>query len=225
MADNFGTIPGANTGGTNMAVPTTGSNSTAPAVGGQTNPFLPAPVSGAQTPGLMNTTSNASPTAPGDLGGLNPFNTLGGSTSWVKQNDFIKAMRKSGFSAGDAGLLYSFLQSGAGFNPQVAQALINANKPGIERGQANILEQFSSQGLRGGSPAAVAMGDFMSQVDLNEQQIFAQLYEQSVQNYLSVLMGGKGKPPASTMENILMGTEAIKNLSQAASAGASAADH
>jgi hypothetical protein len=90
--------------------------------------------------------------------------------------------------------LAAFIANGAGYNPQVAQSLLAALQPGIERGQANIMEQFGAEGLGSSSAAAIGLGDFMSQATLDEGQILSNLYEQSVQNYMQVLLSGKEQP-------------------------------
>jgi len=102
-----------------------------------------------------------------------------------------KALKQAGYPGGVAALLTEFLQSGAGFNPKVAQALIDAMGPSIMRGEENIMEQFSALGSRFGSPASIGMGDYLSQVNLNIGQIFAQMYEQATSNYLDILTGAK----------------------------------
>jgi hypothetical protein len=167
--------------------------------------MLPQFPGGASTPPISSSINNAAP-APGGLANSNVASMLGMggvNGSWApNQNDFIKAMHKAGFSAGDAALLFNFLQSGAGYNPQVAQALIASMQPGVQRKEADILEQFGNMGLRGSSSAQLAMGDFLAQEQLNEGQIFAQMYEQSVQNYMNVLLAGKGPAPKSLWDNI-----------------------
>lgn len=214
-------MPGSNFGGTNVGAPLPAPGGTPSTPMGTTpSPFLPTPPTGQQVPG-MTSTMNTDPTSL--LAGINPSQLWGlGAGDPNAAHNFVKAMRKAGFSSGVAGQLWNFINTGAGFNPAVAQALIAALGPGIERGEANIEEQFSAKGLREGSPAAIALGDFFGQVNLNEGQIFAQLYEQSVQNYMNVLLAGKGPAPASTVKNILDVTQAIKNLADAASAGATA---
>lgn len=138
--------------------------------------------------------------------------------NWVpNQKDFIKAMKKAGYSAGVAGMLYNFIQSGAGFNPAVAEALIAAQQPGVEAGRNDILEQFGSRGLRGGSPAALGLSDYLAGVQLNQGQIWAGLYQQSVQNYMNVLMGGKGSH-TSTFDQILKALNTSANLATSAAA-------
>lgn len=197
-------MPGANIGGSSVAVPPVpytsyGSNS----IGGGTNPFLPVPATG-QSVTPMTQPSTSSPTtgtppvtpttgATAGLGGQNPYNLLGGSNY---PGGLTNALRQTGLPGDIANLLAGFLQSGAGFNPQVAEALINAMGPSIERGTENISEQFSAMGNRFGSPAAIGLGDFQSQVNLNIGEIFSQLYEQSVTDYLGVLMGAGKKAPS-----------------------------
>jgi hypothetical protein len=192
-------MPGANYSGSSVAVPQSpivpgGGN---PALGGATSPFLPTVPSGtgsfpmtASSGALPSTTSTGSGTG---LGGANSYSGLWGSTQSLA--GLIKGLEKSGLTGGVASVLAQFLQSGAGFNPQVAQALINAMGPQVERGQESIIEQFSAMGTRFGSPAATGLADYQAEVNLNMDQIFSQLYEQSVQNYLEVLMGVGKKTP------------------------------
>jgi hypothetical protein len=202
-------MPGANISGNSVAVPPMPMSTGTPSVGGNTNPFLPQIASGQAMPpatshtGATPNTTGSTPTpgtgAPAPLatsgataglaGGGNNFGSTGSLQS------LIKGLEKSGLTGGVASALAQFMKSGAGFNPEVANALINAMGPSIERGTENIAEQFSAMGNRFGSPAAVGMGDFMSQVNLNIGEIFSQLYEQSVQNYLEVLMGAGKKSP------------------------------
>lgn len=195
-------IPGANPGGNQVAVPTS-AGASSPAVGGATNPLLPTYPSGQSVVSFPANTSGTTPTTFGS-----GFGGTGSGSGWPSfalgpEHDFQKAMLKAGFGFGVSGPLYQFLKSGAGFNPQVAQALINSMQPYVQRGEADILEQFSNMGLRNGSPAAIGMGDFLSQVNLNEQQVFAQMWEQAVQNYLSVLLSGKtGQPTASPLAGL-----------------------
>lgn len=222
MPDSFGMTgtPGANFGGTNVAVPTPASSNT-PAIGGGSNPFLPSPVPGQAVPGSTSPIMTATPF--GGSGGGNNLATMNPANLWGFGNgtnnplhDITKALQKAGFSAGIAGELANFLQSGAGFNPAVAQALIAAMQPGVQRKEADINEQFSAMGLRDGSPAAIAMGDFLSQEQLNEGKIWAELYEQSVQNYMNVLLAGKGNPPKGMFQNILDFMNASSNAAKAA---------
>ncbi len=166
-------------------------------------------------PGQMGSPGGAQggPAQGGGLGGFNLASMFGlGSGDPNAAHNFVKAMHKAGFSSGVAGQLWNFLQSGAGFNPQVAQAMIDAMQPQVKRGEADILEQFGSKGLGMSSAAAIGLGDYLSQVNLNEQAIFAQMIEQATQNYMQVLMGGKGNPPKGFFDNYLSWITAVGSL-------------
>lgn len=196
-------MPGANIGGSSVAVPPTPYSSYGSAsLGGGTNPFLPVPSTG-QSAVPLTTPSTATPTgAPAPvptsgptagLGGLNLYSgAFGGGQN---KQGIIKGLERTGMPGGIASLLAEFLMSGAGFNPEVANALIAAMGPSIERGTENIAEQFSVEGNRFGSPAATGIADYMSQVNLNIDEIFSKLYEDAVSNYLGVLMGAGKKAP------------------------------
>src|SRR5215831_6784075 len=79
------------------------------------------------------------------------------------------------------------LLSGQLFNPQVAAAYLNAQQPGIARGEASILGAFGDAGARFSSASALGLGDYESQVQLNQQQMLAQLYEHAQDQELSIL--------------------------------------
>jgi hypothetical protein len=127
----------------------------------------------------------------------------------VSEGSFLNAMSAAGYGSGVGQLLWNFLQSGAGFNPQALQALFASLQPQISRGTAQIQEQFGAEGLGSSSPAAIGMGDFLSQVNLNEGQIAAQMYEQSVQDYMSVLTGGKATPLPSGLGALIGGAGSL----------------
>lgn len=194
-------------------------NSTNAATGSSTvNPYLPQTVGQQQVPTYSNAMAQTTPTS--GAGDLNIFNQTGtntnGQPNWVpSEHDFVKAMRKAGFSAGDAALMYNFISSGAGFNMDVAQKLLQSMNPQIERGQANILEQFGAKGLRNSSTAAIGFGDYMGQIEATQQNIVAQMYEQSVQNYMQILLGGKGQYH-STFENLMTGLQTISGMASSA---------
>lgn len=94
-----------------------------------------------------------------------------------------------GHGVGDA--LQQFLNSGAGFNQNVVNAEMNAAMPIEARGIENIMNAMGGHGLAGSSSAAVGVGDFETQFNAQLENMFAQQYEQSVQNYLNVLLGVK----------------------------------
>ena len=160
-----------------------------------TGPGLFTPVAPAQQPapgfpanGVASSTNLAGfPPVGGGTSGLTSLGNIPGMTPQMSQ------------------LLLNFLQSGAGFNPQVAQAMINALQPQVQEGEENLIEQFSTGGQRNSSSAQVGLGDYLSQVNLNEQQIFAQMYEQSTQNYLEALGLGKTQPLPSGLGALIGG--------------------
>lgn len=75
------------------------------------------------------------------------------------------------------------------FNPSTAEAFINAMQPQVARGQASILNAFGAEGSRFGSAAALGLGDFQSQVNLNESQVLAQMWMQAQQEQLQLIEG------------------------------------
>jgi len=184
--------PGANFGGSQQAVPSPAGGST-PAVGGATNPFTPSVPGGASQPG------NSSPYNPGAANGLNVAQNSGLQTSGSiagqgAQNQFMYAMQQAGYGAGVAQQLWNFLQNGAGYNQQAVQAQWNALQPQMKQDQAQLAEQFGAEGLGNSSPAAYGMATLDSQYLAQFQGMMAQQYEQSVQNYMNVLLGGKFQP-------------------------------
>jgi hypothetical protein len=110
--------------------------------------------------------------------GLNSSNT-----SW-SQNLFNELGRAYGKGTGQ--LLGDVFADGL-FNPQVAAAMLNAQAPGIARGEAGIEGAFADAGARFSSASALGMGDFESQVQLNQQQTLAQMFEQAQGEQLSLL--------------------------------------
>ena len=188
-------MPGANMGGSSVAIPPVpGSTMGSPSIGGNTNPFIPMVPSGQQMPGSTNSLAmpaNTEGATPADTGmtGQDLAGNLAGSSNVPTGWNAVYHDLKKRYGAGMGGLLMQFLKSGAGFNPEAMKALFASMGPQIERGQESIMEQFSAMGNRFGSPAAVGIGDYMSQVNLNMEQIMAQMYEQSIQDYMSVLTG------------------------------------
>jgi hypothetical protein len=75
------------------------------------------------------------------------------------------------------------------FNPQVAAAYMNAMQPAYNQGIATQEQAFGAEGARFGSAAALGIGNFASQFDLNEQQTMATMYMQAQQEQLSLLEG------------------------------------
>jgi hypothetical protein len=218
----------ANPGGSNQAVPTAASNNT-PAIGGGTNPLVPQFPGGTSTPNISssinlanvpafpaNGTGTAAPgsTDASGAAGLDIFNLSGGrpqppggQSMQTFMSNLITGFKNAGIGSAQGALLANFLLNGAGFNPQVAQAMIAAMQPQVNRGEADIMEWLGSNGLSSSSSSAgIGLGDYLSQVQLNEGAIMSNLYEQSVQNYLSVLMGAKQTSHGPDLLSQVMGT-------------------
>lgn len=190
-------IPGANVSGSNVAVPGSPVGGIGPGVGSTQNPFMMSTAgTGQNMPafpanGYYGGSASAVP-----MTGQSVNNILGSGTNW---NDMQNTLGKI-YGSGPASAIISFLQSGAGYNPQVAQALIQQMQPQIEQGQQQIAEEFGNAGLRFGSPAALGMADYNSQVQGNIGAMMSNLYENSVQNYQNMLMGLMG-PEAQYQQN------------------------
>jgi hypothetical protein len=90
------------------------------------------------------------------------------------------------YGSGAGASIFDLLTNGT-FNPQVAAAFLNAMQPGIQRGESDILGAFGDSGSRFSSGASLGLGDYLSQVNLNEQSTLASLYEQSQNQELSLL--------------------------------------
>ena len=169
----YGNPTGANKGGmpgVNMTglPPATG---TIPMVGSPTN-TLPQGIQPA--PGAAAFPANGVPTGTGtDIAGLNSGFTSGmdpKNADYLK-NEFIRA-----YGGGTGQMLFDMMSKGM-FNPQVAQAMINAMQPSRARGLNDVQNSFGSMGARFSSAAALGVGDFESQFALNEQQVLAQLFQ------------------------------------------------
>jgi hypothetical protein len=96
---------------------------------------------------------------------------------------------RSSYGEGPAHEILNFLTSGAGFNQSAINNLFAAMQPQIERGTESLMNQFSTTGNRFGSGAQIGLGDYLSQVNLNEGQLETSMYEKSIGDYLNVLMG------------------------------------
>jgi len=141
---------------------------------------------------------------------LNPSSLFGGSSSLgvpgsgggfpglpqVNGHDLDKIYGKG---VGQA--IAQFLNSGAGFNQNVVRAEQNAAMPIEARGRENIMNAMGGHGLGTSSSAAIGLGDFETQFSSQLENLFAQQYEQSVSNYLNVLMGVKGDARANKAES------------------------
>lgn len=169
----------------------TSNNAPLPIPGGYGNP------TGANFGGFGSTAGQPFPTMPayggpaynaptfnaGNMGSLNS----GLGFQWGKgHGSDIYNRLGTAYGKGPGELLANILSGGL-YNPQVAAAFLNAQQPGIARGQANIEGAFGDAGARFSSAAAIGLGDYNSQVQLNQQQMLAQLYENAQQQELSLL--------------------------------------
>jgi hypothetical protein len=235
-------LPGRNPTGTSVAgdysiIPATGSSSGAnpfvtptnlPPTAPGGNPYDPSPVPtfGANSGGYSPT--NLAPTTSPTTGStaLQPLGTGPGLSGMTPKglNDMYHELNKT-YGEGTASAIMNFLSSGAGFNQDAVNNLLAALQPGIERGTESLMEQFSTSGNRFGSGAQIGLADYLSQVNLNEGQIEAQMYETSVNDYINTLMGVANRNSTrvanspSTMDTLL---QSLK-LGGAAAGGASAA--
>lgn len=149
-----------------------------------TSPSFPANTGGGFTSSGSNlfTGTGTSPSgSPLGISGVSPH-------EWDK---LLNSLSKT-YGEGFAHLILSFLQGGAGFNQQAINNLLASLQPGIERGKEDIMEQFSVMGNRFGSPAAIGLGDFLSRVNLQEGELITQMYEDSLNRFMDVMMGVSG---------------------------------
>lgn len=221
----MGMVPGATTPsnptGTNVNIgtgtSTTGSNPLLPSPGSATSaPTSTNPVAAgfpANTGGGYQTTSLTSPTPMPATNAAQAAGSPIGGMSTMSPTDISRlyGSLKKTYGDGAAHALLDFLTSGAGFNQSAINNLFASLQPGIERGEESLMTQFSASGNRFGSGAQIGLGDFESQVNLNEGQLETQMYEQSINDYLSVLMGTssaqattKANSP-STLDSVLGG--------------------
>jgi hypothetical protein len=80
-------------------------------------------------------------------------------------------------------VLFNYLSTGAGYNPQVAGALINQMQPLEARGRNKVLDAFGDEGLRFSSTAAIGLGDFESSFAADEAGVLAQEYDKAQDRY------------------------------------------
>lgn len=125
------------------------------------------PYAGAPNSGLMSLSTGITPTS-----------------STLQGNQLREYQRAYGKGTGQA--IFDMMQKGL-FNPQVAQAMLAAQQPGIQRGQADILNAFGRSGSRFSSAAALGLGDYNSQVQLNQGQLLAGMYQNAQSEQLNFL--------------------------------------
>jgi hypothetical protein len=221
-------VPGStpSSSGSNPLLPSPGTSSSAP---GSTNPLTAGfptssvPTFGANGPGPVSLTgppslpaTNAGQAAQSPIGGMSTMSP----TDISRMFDSLKKT----YGDGTAHAILDFLTSGAGFNQEAINNLFAAMQPQIERGTESLENQFSLTGNRFGSGAEIGTADYLSQVNLNEGQLETQMYEQAINNYMSVLMGTAGANAGriantpSTLDNVLSGLNLGGSVAGAASA-------
>ena len=171
-------------------------------------PAFPANTGGGYTSSLnlMPTgqpTTNVGAAAASPIGGMN----LMSSKDLSRMFDSLKKT----YGDGTAHAILDFLTTGAGFNQQSVSNLLASLQPGIQRGTESLMEQFSTLGNRFGSGAQIGLGDYLSQVNLNEGQLVSQMYQQAVQNYMDVLTG-TGSQVAQTRASSPTGLDSILQM-------------
>lgn len=216
--------------------PASGSNPLLPTVapnGVTQNPFTPvstAPTFGANAGPYASSTNLGTPLVPGTTNASQAASSPLSFLNTMSPKDLSRMFDglKKTYGDGMAHMILDFLTGGAGFNQQAISNLLASMQPGIERGEENLMEQFSATGNRFGSPAAIGLGDFESQVNLNEGELITQMYEQAVSNFMDVMMGTAdtgAKRIASSpsgLDSILQGIGLAGSGAQAASSAVSA---
>lgn len=111
------------------------------------------------------------------------FDSLGGGTQYSSN---IYNLLGKAYGQGTGQMLGNILTQGL-FNPTVANAMLAAMQPGINQGETNLMDQFGSEGARFGSAASIGLGNYLSQADLNENEVLAQMYENAQNEQIGVL--------------------------------------
>jgi hypothetical protein len=128
------------------------------------------------------------------------------------------ALTKQWGSMGNS--INSFIKDGMGFNPKVASMMANDITPYFQANMNNLMEMFGSAGDRFSSDAALAGGQMTASFTAQQEQIFTQMYQQAVQNYMAVLTGGRYKEGGG---GIMSSISSALGLAKAGGAGLEAA--
>lgn len=140
------------------------------------------------TPGTTPAPTGAGSYASGATG-VSPLGaSLGIPTTNTGENKTLKSLNAT-FGAGLGTAIYNFLAGGAGFNQSAVNNLIAALQPGYEQSQQDLLTEFSGGGNRFSSGAQIGLSNLASQEQLNIGSLESQMYEQSVDDFINVLMG------------------------------------
>jgi hypothetical protein len=215
------------TGGTGTIPGASPYNSTSPAsgllpfqsTGGPTSGTgTPVPLSGTATGAGSPTVTNSSAgaTTPSSAGAA-----LGVPTTTGGENKLLQSLNKA-YGSGMGTMLYNFLAGGAGYNQTAVNNLIASLQPGYEQDQQNLLSAFSAGGNRFGSGAQIGEATLEGQEQLNIGQLETQMYEQSVSDYINVMMGAASGSNARKMQSSAASSGLINTLIQAGTSTAGA---
>lgn len=218
---NPGAMPNTGTGTSNSAVPIVPFAN--PSQTNQ-NPYGGFPAYGSPygnpTPPTSIGVSPGTSSAPGG-GGSTPGNLVGAGTGGVGsltpgQLKALGSQLDKTYGKGMGALLEQFLSSGAGYNPQVLSDLVAQLQPQFAQQKQDLLGSFSAGGNRFGSGAQIGMADLESMQNTDVSNMAASLYEQSIQNYMTILEGTSGADASriaatpSTFDDITSFLSAVK---------------
>lgn len=185
-------IPGGygNPAGANMGLPSAQAWNSLPTSGAMPTSFTPQ-AAGSGLPGSFFPANGVTPGAGGGGGGVSVPGGLGGLSSGFSTNDpgrtkdLYNWLGKA-YGKGPGQLLGNLLTQGM-FNPQVAQAIMNAMEPSIQRGANDVLNAFGDAGARFSSASSIGLGDYMSQARLGQTAQLANMFLSDQQMQLSLL--------------------------------------
>lgn len=148
--------------------------------GTHNNAPQPVPITGSVGTNTPSSKGGGSPSFPlfGSLSANNPiFGNIGisGLSSGLPGAGALSKPLGSAYGSGTGNFLTSLLQNGL-FNPQVASAFLNSMQSGVNSGVASLQQSFGAEGSRFGSAAALGIGDYLSQVNLNEESVMANMF-------------------------------------------------
>jgi hypothetical protein len=150
-----------------------------------TNLLTPGATTGTTAPPSYGSTKTGSGAT-----GVSPTGAaLGIPTTNEGENKTLQNLNKT-FGAGLGTAIYNFLAGGAGFNQDAINNMLAAMQPGFNQANENLVTQFGSTGNRFSSGAEIGLADQQSQQVLDEGQVEASMYEQSVNDFIGVLMTG-----------------------------------
>jgi hypothetical protein len=216
-----GAVPGATSpAGVNSFLPQ-GGVSTSP-----TAPVSPNPFAAGAVPGAMPTT-----TATGAVPGAAPTPAVPGINAGGGYGSSGGALLPGGgtnATGGQATDPFGFSQMTHKDKSRMFDSLKKTYGDGpahmiMERGQENLMEQFSASGNRFGSGAQIGLADYLSQVNLNEGQLVTQMYEKSLDDYMNVMMGTADKNAGRIASSPSMWDSIMQGLGLAQAGGAGAA--